>query len=313
MFGFIGRRLVACVVLVVVIAGITFMLAFSGTGNVARNLLGENATPDQLAAKNAELGLNKPLLAQLGTWAQHALRGDLGISWFTNEPVAQAIANRLPVTLSMVVLAVALTALISVGLGVAAAVRGGWLDRVIQVLSVAGFALPNFWVALVLVVFFSVTLGALPATGYVRLSESPGGWAAALVLPVASLVIGSTASAAQQVRGAVIDVLRQDFVRTLRARGISPRSVLFRHALRNAATPALTVLSLQFIALLGGAVVVEKVFAIPGLGTLTINAALQGDVPVLMGVVVTLVVLVVVVNLVIDIVSGWVNPKVRVQ
>lgn len=313
MFAFVGRRLVACVVLVVVIAGITFMLAFSGTGNVARNLLGENATPDQLAAKNAELGLDKPLLAQLGTWAQHAVRGDLGISWFTNEPVAQAIANRLPVTLSMVVLAVTLTALISVGLGVAAAVRGGWLDRVIQVLSVAGFALPNFWVALVLVVFFSVTLGVLPATGYVRLSESPGGWAAALVLPVASLVIGSTASAAQQVRGAVIDVLRQDFVRTLRARGISPRSVLFRHALRNAATPALTVLSLQFIALLGGAVVVEKVFAIPGLGTLTINAALQGDVPVLMGVVVTLVVLVVIVNLVIDIVSGWVNPKVRVQ
>jgi peptide/nickel transport system permease protein len=313
MFGFIGRRLVACVVLVMVIAGITFMLAFSGTGNVARNLLGENATPDQLAAKNAELGLDKPLLAQLGTWAGHAVRGDLGISWFTNEPVAQAIANRLPVTLSMVVLAVTLTALISVGLGVAAAVRGGWLDRVIQVLSVAGFALPNFWLALVLVVFFSVTLGVLPATGYVRLSESPGGWAAALVLPVASLVIGSTASAAQQVRGAVIDVLRQDFVRTLRARGISPRSVLFRHALRNAATPALTVLSLQFIALLGGAVVVEKVFAIPGLGTLTINAALQGDLPVLMGVVVTLVVLVVIVNLVIDVVSGWVNPKVRVQ
>ncbi|WP_329000739.1 ABC transporter permease [Kribbella sp. NBC_00709] len=313
MFRFIGRRLVACVVLVVVIAGITFLLAFSGTGNVARNLLGESATPDQLAAKNAELGLDKPLLAQLGTWAEHALHGDLGISWFTNEPVAQAIANRLPVTLSMVVLAVALTALISVGLGVAAAVRGGWLDRVIQVLSVAGFALPNFWVALVLVVFFSVTLGVLPATGYVRLSESPGSWAAALVLPVASLVIGSTASAAQQVRGAVIDVLRQDFVRTLRARGISPRSVLFRHALRNAASPALTVLSLQFIALLGGAVVIEKVFAIPGLGTLTINAALQGDVPVLMGVVVTLVVLVVIVNLVIDVISGWVNPKVRVQ
>ena len=312
MFRFVGRRLVACAVLVVMIATITFLLAFSATGNVARNLLGENATQDQLVAKNAELGLDKPLLAQFGSWAEHAAGGDLGISWFTNEPVAQAIANRLPVTLSMVVLAVSLTALISVGLGVAAAVRGGWLDRVIQVLSVLGFALPNFWVALVLVVFLSVTLGVLPATGYVRLSESPGGWASALVLPVASLVIGSTASAAQQVRGAVIDVLRQDFVRTLRARGISPRSVLFRHALRNAATPALTVLSLQFIALLGGAVVIEKVFAIPGLGTLTINAALQGDVPVLMGVVVTLVILVVIVNLLIDILTGWVNPKVRV-
>lgn len=313
MLRFIGRRLGACVVLVVMIAGITFLLAFSSTENVARNLLGESATQDQIAAKNAELGLDQPLLAQFGTWAERAVRGDLGISWFTNEPVAQAISNRLPVTLSMVVLAVLLTALVSVCLGVAAAVRGGWLDRGIQVLSVLGFALPNFWVALVLVVLLSVTFKVLPATGYVRFSDSPGGWAAALVLPVAALVMGSIASAAQQVRGAVIDVLRQDFIRTLRARGVSPRSVLFRHALRNAASPALTVLSLQFIALLGGAVVIEKVFAIPGLGTLTVNAALQGDVPVLMGVVVTLVVMVVIVNLVIDIVSGWVNPKVRVQ
>lgn len=313
MLSFILRRLGRGVVMVAVIATITFLLAFSSTGNVARNLLGESATAEQLAAKEAELGLDRPLVDQFLDWASWALRGDFGFSWFTNEPVANAIANRLPVTLSMVVSAVILTALISVLLGVAAAVKGGWIDRVIQVISVVGFALPNYWVALVAVATLSVALGLLPATGYVRFPDSPAGWAMALILPVGSLVLGGIASAAQQVRGAVIDVLRQDFVRTLRARGLSRNTVLFRHTLRNAATPALMVLSLQFIALLGGAVVIERVFAIPGLGQLTVDAALRGDIPVLMGIVVSLVIMVVVVNLVIDVASGWVNPKVRVQ
>lgn len=313
MLAFIARRLLAGVALVAIVATLTFLLVYSSTEAVARNLLGESATAEQIAAKNAELGLDQPILTQFAQWVGHALGGDLGVSWFTNEPVSEAVANRLPVTLSMVVSAVLLTALVSVALGVFAAVRRGWVDRIIQVLSVIGFSLPNFWVALVLVLLFAVSLGVLPATGYVPFTESPSGWAAALVLPVASLVIGGVASAAQQVRGAVIDVLRQDFVRTLRSRGLSSRSVLFRHTLRNAAPPALTILSLQFIALLGGAVVIEKVFAIPGLGTLTVSAALQGDVPVLMGVVVNLVVMVVVVNLLIDVMSGWVNPKVRVR
>jgi peptide/nickel transport system permease protein len=300
------------VALVAIVATLTFLLVYSSTDAVARNLLGESATAEQIAAKNAELGLDQPIVTQFVQWVGNAAGGDLGVSWFTNQPVSEAVANGLPVTLSMVVSAVLLTALISVALGVFAAVRRGWMDRSIQVLSVIGFSLPNFWVALVLVLLFAVSLGVLPATGYVPFTESPSSWAAALVLPVASLVIGGVASAAQQVRGAVIDVLRQDFVRTLRARGLSNRSVLFKHTLRNAAPPALTILSLQFIALLGGAVVIEKVFAIPGLGTLTVSAALQGDVPVLMGVVVNLVVMVVIVNLLIDILSGWVNPKVRV-
>jgi peptide/nickel transport system permease protein len=313
MLSFIARRIGAGIILVVVVPTLTFLLAYSGTANVARNMLGESATPEQIAAKNHELGLDQPILTQFIDWAGRAVQGDFGVSWFTQQPVAAAVADRLPVTLSMVVLAIVFTALISVALGLAAAVRGGALDRVIQVLSVLGFSLPNFWVALMLVLAFAIAIPIFPATGYVRIGDSVSLWALSLVLPVVSLVLGGIANASQQVRGAVIDALRQDFIRTLRARGLRSRSVVLKHALRNAASPALMVLSLQFIALLGGAVVIEKVYAIPGLGTLTVEGAMRGDIPVLMGVVVNLVIMVVIVNLIIDILSGWVNPKVRVQ
>jgi len=241
------------------------------------------------------------------------VRGDLGPSWTMSESVTSALASRLPVTLSMVTIAVAMMAFVSAMLGIAAAVRGGWADRAIQIVSVAGFAMPNFWLGLLLVLTFSVELGWLPATGYVSFSASPSAWAASLVLPVAALVLSGIASASQQVRGAVIDALRQDYVRTLRARGVNPRSVLYRHALRNAMPAALTVLSVQFIALLGGAAVIERVFAIPGMGSLTVSAALIGDVPVLMGVVVTLIIVVVIVNILIDFLNAWANPKVRMS
>lgn len=313
MLTFIIRRILAGIVLVFVIATLTFLLSFAGTADVARNILGESASAEQIAQKTAELGLDRPLVAQYVDWLVHALQGDLGVSWFTSEPVAQMVANRFPVTLSMVALAILITALISALLGVTAAVRGGWIDRVLQVVSVIGFAIPNFWMALMLVILFALTLAVLPATGYVPLEENPAAWATSLVLPVTSLVIGAVASAAQQIRGAFIDVLDLDYVRTLQARGLGRRSVLLRHVLRNAAPPALTVLSLQFIGLLGGAVVIEKIFAIPGLGTLTVNSSIQGDIPALMGIVVVLVIVVVVVNLLIDLTNGWINPKARLQ
>lgn len=313
MLSLIIRRVLAGIVLVFVVSTVTFLLVYSSTDEVARNLLGESATDDQVAAKAAELGLDQPLVAQYTDWLSQALRGDFGTSWFTSEPVDQMIANRLPVTLSMVVLAVVLTAIISAVLGVAAAVRGGAIDKVLQFVSVIGFALPNFWVALMLVIVFALTLQIFPATGYVPLEEDPVGWAMSLVLPVTALVIGGIASAAQQIRGAFIDVLEHDYVRTLQAGGLPRRSVLLRHVLRNAAPPALTVLSLQFIGLLGGAVVIERIFAIPGLGTLTVNSSISGDIPVIMGIVVVMVIMVVIVNLLIDLANGWINPKARLQ
>lgn len=313
MLSFVLRRLLAGVVLVFVISTVAYSLIYATAGNVARNILGEAATAEQIAAKNAELGLDQPLIAQYLDWLANAVRGDFGVSWFTSDAIGAIIANRLPVTLSMVVLAVLLTAVISAVLGIVAAVRGGWVDRVLQFISVLGFSLPNFWLALLLVLFFALTLRVLPATGYVRPEDDAAGWLLSLILPVTALVIGGIASAAQQIRGAVIDVLELDYVRTLKSRGLSRRSVLLKHVLRNAAPPALTVLSLQFIGLLGGAVVVERVFAIPGLGTLTVNSAISGDIPALMGVVVVTVILVVVVNMVIDLANGWINPKARLQ
>ncbi|WZO33968.1 ABC transporter permease [Microbacterium sp. LWS13-1.2] len=313
MLSFFIRRILAGIVLVFVISTVTFLLVYSTASDVARNVLGENATEEQVAAKTSELGLDRPLVTQYFDWLTHALQGDFGVSWFTSEPVAQMVSNRMPVTLSMVILAVAFTAVISAVLGVTAAVRGGAIDRVLQFVSIIGFSLPNFWVALMLVIVFALTLRLFPATGYVPFEQDPSAWALSLVLPVTALVIGGIASAAQQIRGAFIDVLEHDYIRTLEARGISRRSVLLRHVLRNAAPPALTVLSLQFIGLLGGAVVIERIFAIPGLGTLTVNSSIQGDIPAIMGIVVAMVIVVVIVNLIIDLANGWINPKARLQ
>ena len=310
---FILRRLVAGVVLVFVITTVAYALIYSSSGNIARNVLGENATEDEVAAKAAELGLDRSLFAQYTDWLGNAVRGDFGRSYYTQRSVATTLGDRLPVTLSMVTVAVLVTALFSIVLGMTAAIRGGAVDRLLQVVSVVGFSLPNFWIALMLVLTFALGLGWFPAVGYTPLLDNPIDWAHGLVLPVAALAISATASAAQQVRGAVRDVLELDFVRTLESRGISRRSILFRHVLRNSAPPALTVLSLQFIGLLGGAVVVEQVFGIQGLGSLTVQSALQGDIPQLMAIVVATVIMVVVVNLVIDIANGWLNPKARLQ
>lgn len=313
MITFLLRRLASGVVLVFAVATITFLLMSLSGGNPARNILGEGATEEQVAAKAAELGLDLPLGERYWNWLSGAVTGDFGSSWFTNEPVMSSLANKFPVTLSIVTVAIIVTAIIATVLGITAAVQRGWIDRFVQVFAVIGFALPNFWVALVLVTIFAVNLRLLPATGFTPISTDPGRWALGLVLPVAALVIGTIASTAQQVRGATIDILERDFVRTLRARGISKRSLLFKHVLRNAATPALTVLSLQFVGLLGGAIIIEKVFALPGIGSLAVTATTQGDLPQILGLVVVMVVMVVIVNLLIDLATGWLNPKARVS
>lgn len=311
MLRYLSKRLLSSLVLLVLVTTLTFAMVFGGADNVAQNILGDNATDEQISALETKLGIDRPLYVQYGDWVAKAVRGDLGQSWTMGESVSKILSGRLPVTLSMVTVAIIIIAIVSALLGIAAAVRGGWADRVIQLISVVGFSLPNFWLGLILVVIFALNLRWLPATGYVDFLNSPTGWAASLALPVGALVLSGIASASQQVRGAMIDALRQDYVRTLRAGGIRPSSVLFRHALRNAMPAALTVLSLQFIGLLGGAAIIERVFAIPGLGSITVQAALSGDIPILMGVVVTMIILVVIVNIAIDLANAWVNPKVR--
>jgi len=262
---------------------------------------------------NEQLGLTEPVFVQFLNWAGAALQGDFGASWYTSEPVSSAVANRLPVTLSVVIGTTIVAAILAVVFGVAAAVYRGWIDRLVQVIAIVGFALPGFWVALIFASIFAVQLGWFPATGYVTFQSSPSGWAQSLVLPIAALAVGAVAAAAQQIRGAVIDTLRQDWVRTLRSRGLSDRTVLFRHVLRNASVAGLTVLALQFVGLLGGAVFIERVFSLPGIGQVLSTSAAQGDVPIVLGVLVAVTVIVIIVNLVIEVTVAILNPKARLS
>jgi peptide/nickel transport system permease protein len=308
---FVLRRLAAGVVLIVVVSVATFFLLYATGGDIARTILGQTASQETVDLKTHELGLDRPLLTQFGDWISHAVRGDFGTSWFTGQPVVDAITSRAAVTLSLVIGATLVSAVVAVLLGVLAAKRGGWIDRLVQFISVLGIAIPGFLIAIGLVLVFAIKLGWFEPTGYTQFADSPGGWLASITLPIIALSIGAIAGVTQQVRGSMLDAQRQDWVRTLRSRGLPENRVVYEHALRNAAGPALSVLALQFIALIGGAIFVEVIFALPGLGQVAVGATNQGDIPLVMGLVITVTVLVVIVNLIVDLLQGWLNPKVR--
>ncbi|SEH66502.1 MULTISPECIES: ABC transporter permease [unclassified Leifsonia] len=313
MLSFIARRIVSGVILVVAISVIAFLLLYAGGGNIARRLLGEDASAQTVAQKSHELGLDQPLLTQFGSWVSGVFHGDFGASWFTSQPVGDAIVSRLAVTLSLVLGATILIAIVSVVLGVLAATRGGWVDTVVQVVSLVGTAVPGFLIALGLVVVFAIDLGWVAPTGYVQFTTSPQGWISSIILPVIALSLGGIAGVTQQIRGSMLDSLRQDYVRTLKSRGLSSRSVVLKHVLRNAAGPGLAVLGVHFVGLLGGVVIIEQIFAIPGIGQVAVTATSQGDIPLVMGLVVATAILVVLLNLVVDLAQGWLNPKVRLS
>ena len=313
MVSFIFRRLVSGVVVLFVVSTLTFFLLYFSATSVARNILGESATQAQVQLKEAELGLDQPLISRYFSWLGGVVQGDFGVSWFTSQPVVGSILSRLPTTLSIVLATIVIAAVLATLLGVAAAVRRGWIDRLLQIVSIGASAVPQFVVAIVLVTVLAIQLRIFPATGYIPMSQDVGGWLASIALPILALAIGAVASTAQQVRSAVINVLGRDYVRTLRSRGLAPREILFRHVLRGAAPAGLTVLSLQFIGMLGGVVVIEQIFALPGMGFLALQSTTQGDMPVLMGVVVYIVIIVVIVNLLVDLAVGWLNPKARVS
>lgn len=311
MRSFLTRRILSGVVLIISISVLAYLLLYARGGDIARTLLGEEASPEAVQQKTAELGLDQPLFDQFRSWLGRAVTGDFGTSWFTSQPVTDAILSRAGVTLSVVIGATLLIAVVSVVLGVLAATRGGVIDRLVQVLSLVGTAIPGFLIALGLVLFFAIQLGWFKPTGYVQLSDAASGWLSSITLPVIALSFGGVAAVTQQVRGSLLDSMRQDYVRTLRSRGLSARSVVLKHALRNAAGPALAVLGVHFVGLLGGAVIIEQVFAIPGIGQVAVTATSQGDIPLVMGLVIATGVMVVVLNLLVDLAQAWLNPKVR--
>lgn len=307
------RRLLLAIPLLFIVSVLTFVLTSIGPGDPAATILGNSATPESVAALNHQLGLDQPVPVQYWHWLHAALSGDLGTSVVTSQSVGQAISQRLGATLSLVMLSTLVALVVGVGLGLVSALRGGILGRVTDILSIGGYVIPNFWLGLLLVYFFSVRLGWLPATGYVSPADSPGEWIRSMVLPVLALSVMGITGIAKQTRDALREVMSRDFVTALRADGFPEWQIILRHGLRNAAIPIVTVTGVLFIGMFGGTVLIESVFVVPGIGGLAVTSAQTGDVQSLQGVAVVFGLVVVGTNLAVDLLYGWFNPKVRVQ
>lgn len=305
------KRLAYSVPMLFGVSSLAFLLLNMLPSDIAQLKAGEDATPETIAAIRESMGLNRPVYERYFEWLGALFRGDFGVSWHNEQPVIEGILASAPVTLSIVVLSLLLALVIGIPIGVIASVRGGRLDRILVSSTVVALAIPNFWLGLMLVLAFSLALPLLPATGYVPLETDPALWLRHLVLPVIAVASVSVSAIARQTRSAMVENLNKDYVRTLRAAGMSETSVIFKHTLKNSAVPVLTVLGIQFVNLSGGSIIVEQVFAVPGLGQYTMAALARNDVPVVLGVLVVTAIAVVIINLIVDLANSAVNPKVR--
>ncbi len=313
MLTFALKRLLHGLTMLFSVSVLAFFLLSIGAGNVARLILGVQAEQEQIDQLNEQLGLNRPIIEQFLTWFAGAVRLDFGQSWSMPETVNEVLFPRLWVTLTIVALATLVSALIATGIGTLAALKGGWVDRLVQFFGLLGFAVPGFLVAFFLASIFAIQIPIFNAVGYVEFSEDPFEWLRSVTLPVLALSFSAVAAVAQQIRGSVKDAINLDYVRTLRSRGLSFNSVVFKHVLRNAGGPALSILGVQFVGMMGGAILIEQIFAIPGLGPFAVTSASLSDIPSLMGLVVVTALVVIGINLLVDLLSAALNPKVRLQ
>jgi peptide/nickel transport system permease protein len=312
MLNFIARRLLATLPVLGVVAIAVFMIVRLTPGDPAAVIGGNSATSEDLARIREQLGLAQPLALQFMRWCEGLLRGDLGHSFFMNKPVVELIAQRMEPTLALAGGTLALAVALALPLGTLAAWRmGGWLDRAVMSFSVAGFSVPVFVVGYVLIWALAMQLQWFPVQGYRRLAQGPGPWLQHLVLPCLTLAVTYVALLARVTRASVSEALTEDYIRTARAKGLSERSVLSHHALRNAAVPVVTLIGVSAALLLGGVVVTETVFAIPGLGQLTVDAVLNRDFPVLQGVVLFFSLTYVLINLLVDVSYFFLDPRIR--
>ena len=312
MAAYIGRRLLALPPLLLIISIIIFGLSVIIPGDPARTLAGLNAPQSEVTKIRHQLGLDKPLVVQYWNWLDHVLHGNLGTSLVANSTVASQLRERFPVTLSMAIGGLVVIILIGVPAGLLAGTRpGSILDRIITVGSSAGIAVPDFWLAMVLVVVFAVKLHLLPAIGYVGITASPIQWATHLYLPWIALGISGGATLARQLRSSLIDVLDQEYIRTAEAKGLRRRRIVLKHALKNASMVPVTLIGLQFAYLLGGTIILENIFSMPGLGQYFFQALNAKDLPVIQGVTLVYALTFVIMNLIVDVVYGYINPKIR--
>jgi peptide/nickel transport system permease protein len=305
------RRLILAVPLLFIVSALSFLLISLKSGDAASQILGTDATPESVAALRHQLGLDRPLYEQYGRWVGHALHGDLGTSLLSGEPVTKIVNDRYSVTLSLVGLSLLATVVVGVTLGILSAVRGGVLGRLVDGLSLVGYALPGFWVGAILISLFAVKLGWFPAIGYVPLGTAPNDWARSLVLPVAAIALQGTSLLVKQTREAMLDVLGSEHVRMAWANGIPSRAIYFKLGLKTASVQIVTVVGLQVVILLGSTIFVEQVFVLPGLGSALVNATVNGDIPVVQALTVMFTLIIVMINLVVDVAYTLLNPRVR--
>jgi peptide/nickel transport system permease protein len=312
MLNYVLRRILATIPVMAVVALFVFSLLYVAPGDPAAVIAGDQATPADVARIRASLGLDRPFLIRFGEWSWQILHGDLGTSIFTNLPVATMITQRVEPTLSLLAVTLTFAVTVAVPMGVVAAWRADTLiDRAIMAFAVLGFSVPVFVIGYVLAYVFGLELDWLPVQGYTPLAEGVARWIENLILPGLTLGCVYIALIARTTRAAMLEVLEQDYIRTARAKGIGQTGLLFVHALKNAAVPIVTVIGIGIALLIGGAVVTETVFAIPGIGRLTVDAILRRDYPVIQGVVLLFSFVYVVVNLLVDLTYTVLDPRIR--
>jgi peptide/nickel transport system permease protein len=312
MFAYIVRRVLATIPVMAVVALFVFSLLYIAPGDPAAVIAGDQATPADVERIRQNLGLDRPFLVRFGEWVWRIVRGDLGVSIFTNLPVSTMIAQRVQPTLSLMVLTLVLAVAVAVPMGVLAAWKQGTLlDRAVMGFAVLGFSVPVFVVGYLLAYVFALELDWLPVQGYTSFDQGVWPWLENLILPAVALGGVYIALIARITRATMLEVLQQDYIRTARAKGAGQGSILFLHALKNAAVPIVTVIGIGVALLIGGAVVTESVFAIPGLGRLTVDAILRRDYPVIQGVILLFSFVYVLVNLAIDILYTFLDPRIR--
>jgi peptide/nickel transport system permease protein len=308
------RRILAMIPLLFLVSVMTFGLTLLIPGDPAYAVAGEGATEEQVEAVRERLGLNDPFPVRYALWVSDAVRGDLGPSLYSSKAISADIAERFPVTLGLALAAMLVALVISIPAGIVAAVkRGSWLDRVSTIGASLGLAIPNYWLAVMLITVFAIWQPWLPAVGYTPMGTSFTGWLESIALPAIALGTAAAAQLTRQLRSALIETLQQDYIRTARAKGLRGWTVVMKHAVKNAAVTFVTVAGLQISLLLGGAVLVEEIFGIPGFGQLAVSAVRNQDIPMIQGVVLLGAVVVILANLAVDLTYGYFNPRLRSQ
>ena len=312
MLAYAARRILATIPVMLVVAFFVFSLLYLAPGDPAAIIAGDQASPEDVERIRASLGLDRPFLVRFGEWLWQIMHGNLGTSIFTNLPVSHMIAQRIEPTLSLMVLTITFSIVVAIPLGVLAAWKhGSWIDRGVMMLAVFGFSVPVFVIGYVLAYVFALQLDWLLVQGFTPISDGVWPFLRHMILPTVALGLVFVALLARITRATMLEVLSQDYVRTAKAKGVDQRSVLFVHALKNAAVPIITVLGIGVALLIGGAVITESVFAIPGLGRLTVDAILRRDYPVIQGVILLFSFVYVLVNLVVDLLYTLFDPRIR--